>query len=98
MAASFGWSDVETWDSLYGVLHHDENGNAIVNGLTVTYDTHNCVVVVPADMSVVLDGLDGYIVAATDDTLMICHRKNEDKIFKYANDMEMEQLLFGKVK
>ncbi len=98
MAASFGWSDVETWDSLYGVFHHDKNGNAIVNGLAVTYDTRNCVVIVPADTSVVLDGLDGYIVAANEDTIMICRRKNEDKIFKYANDVEMEQLLFGKVK
>ena len=98
MAASFGWSDVETWDSLYGVFHHDKNGNAIVNGLAVTYDTRNCVVIAPADTSVVLDGLDGYIVAANEDTIMICRRKNEDKIFKYANDVEMEQLLFGKVK
>ena len=98
LAASFGWSDVETWDSLYGVFHHDKNGNAIVNGLAVTYDTRNCVVVVPAEKSVVLDGLDGYIVAANDDTLLICRRKNEDKIFKYASDVEMEQLLYGKVK
>ena len=98
LAASFGWSDVETWDSLYGVFHHDKNGNAIVNGTAVTYDTRNCVVIVPADTSVVLDGLDGYIVAANEDTLMICRRKNEDKIFKYANDVEMEQLLFGKIK
>lgn len=98
LAASFGWSDVETWDSLYGVFRHDRNGNAIVNGLAVTNDSRNCVVVVPAEMTVVLDGLDGYIVAATDDTLMICRRKNEDKIFKFASDAEMQQLLYSKVK
>ena len=98
LAASFGWSDVETWDSLYGVFRHDRNGNAIVTGLAVTNDSRNCVVVVPAEMTVVLDGLDGYIVAATDDTLMICRRKNEDKIFKFASDAEMQQLLYSKVK
>ena len=98
LAASFGWSDVETWDSLYGVFRHDKAGNAIVNGLAVTYDTHNCVVIVPADKTVVLDGLNDYIVASNDDTLLICRRKNEDKIFKYANDVEMQQLLYSNVK
>ena len=98
LAASFGWSDVETWDSLYGVFRHDKAGNAIVNGLVVTNDTRNCVVVVPAEKTVVLDGLDGYIVAADEDTFMVCRRKNEDKIFKFASDAEMQQLLYAKVK
>ncbi len=98
LTASFGWSDVETWDSLYGVFRHDKAGNAIVSGLAVTYDTRNSVVIVPADKTVVLDGLDGYIVAADDDTLLICRRRNEDKIFKYASDVEMQQLLYSKVK
>lgn len=98
LAASFGWSDVETWDSLYGVFNHDKQGNALGHGMVVTYDTHNCMVAVPGDMTVVLDGLDNYIVAAGNDTLLICRRKNEDKIFKYANDVEMMQLLYGKVK
>lgn len=98
LAASFGWSDVETWDSLYSVFRHDKAGNAIVNGLAVTYDTHNCVVIVPSDKTVVLDGLDGYIVAADEDTLLICRRKNEDKIFKFASDVEMQELLYSNVK
>ncbi len=98
LAACFGWSDVETWESLYDVFHHDKAGNAIVNGLAVTYDTRNCVVIVPADKTVVLDGLDGYIVAADEDTLMICRRKSEEKIFKFASDVEMQQLLYSKVK
>jgi mannose-1-phosphate guanylyltransferase len=98
LAASFGWSDVETWESLYDVFRHDRAGNAIVNGMVVTYDTHNCVVAVPGETSVVLDGLDGYIVAANEDTILVCRRKNEDKIFKYASDVEMKQLLEKKIK
>ena len=97
LAASFGWSDVETWDSLYGVFRHDKAGNAVTSGVALTYDTRNCVVAVPGEKIVVLDGLDGYIIAANDDTIMICRRKNEDKIFKFANDVEMQQLLYSKV-
>lgn len=93
MAANFGWSDVETWDSLYGVFSHDKFGNAIVNGEVLAYDTRNCVVAVPGNKTIVLDGLDGYIIAASDDTIMVCRRKNEDKIFKFANDADF--LLLG---
>jgi mannose-1-phosphate guanylyltransferase len=98
LAASFGWSDVETWDSLYSVFNHDKDGNALGHGMVVTNDTRNCMVAVPSDITVVLDGLDGYIIAAGNDTLMICRRQNEDKIFKFANDVEMQQLLYSKVK
>lgn len=95
LAASFGWSDVETWDSLYDVAPRDGNGNAILSGNVFTYDTRNSLVVIPDDHSktVVLDGLDGYIVAASDNTLMICRRKNEDMIFRFSSDVELKKLI-----
>ena len=95
LAASFGWSDVETWDSLYGVYRHDANGNAVIGGNVFTYDTSNTLVVIPnePDKTVVLEGLDGYIVAASKDTLMICRRKSEDKIFRFASDVELKKLI-----
>jgi mannose-1-phosphate guanylyltransferase len=93
LAASFGWSDVETWDSLYGVFRHDKDGNAVVNGDMLAYDTHDCVVIIPEGKTAVLEGLDGYIVAATDDTLMVCRRRSEEQVFKFASDMELRKLL-----
>ena len=93
LAASFGWSDVETWDSLHGVFRHDKDNNAMVNGDVFAYDTSNCVVVVPGNKTVVLEGLDGYIVAANEDTLMVCRRQSEDKIFKFANDVELSRVM-----
>lgn len=98
LAASFGWSDVETWDSLYDVSHNDHNGNAIVSGNVFTYDTHNCLVVMPndSDKTVVLEGLDGYIVAASDDTLMVCRRNHEEQVFRFASDVELKKLIDNK--
>ena len=93
LAASFGWSDVETWDSLYGVFRHDKADNAVVNGEILAYDTRNCVVVIPEGKTAVLEGLDGYIVAATDDTIMVCRRKSEEQVFKFASDLELKKLL-----
>lgn len=95
LAASFGWSDVETWESLYDVAHHDNNGNAVINGNVFTYNTKNTMVVMPNDegRTVVIEGLDGYIVAASHDTLMICRRKSEEHIFRFSSDVELKKLI-----
>jgi len=93
LAASFGWSDVETWGSLYDVYRHDTNGNAVVSGNTFSYDSRNNLVLVPDRKNVIIEGLDGYIVAASDTTLMVCRRKNEDMVFKFSSDVELKKLI-----
>lgn len=93
LAASFGWSDVETWDTLYGVAPHDDNDNAVAGGDLFAYNTRNCMVSVPNGKTVVIDGLDGYIVAEGEGTLLICRRKNEDRIFKYSSDVDLKRLM-----
>lgn len=87
MEASFGWSDVESWNSLYGVVQHDVSDNAVVTGRALLYDVKNTVVHAPSNRTVVLQGLDGYIVAANEDTILVCRRDNEDCIVKYASDV-----------
>ena len=95
LAASFGWSDVETWNTLYDVASCDAHGNAIFCQNVFTYDTSNCLVVMPNDCgkTVVLEGLDGYIVAASTDTLMICRRQSEEMVFKFASDVELKKII-----
>ena len=98
MTASFGWSDVETWDSLYSVARHDANGNAIFSHNVFTYNTKNTLVVTPQDenKTIVLEGLDGYIVAANRDTLMVCRRENEEMVFKFSSDVELKKIIDNK--
>lgn len=95
LAASFGWSDVETWDSLYDTARHDRNGNAVMSSNVFTYNTKNTLIVTPSDTNktIVLEGLDGYIVAANNDTLMVCRRKNEEMVFRFASDVELKKLI-----
>ena len=95
LEAGFGWSDVETWGTLYEATQHDHQGNAIVSGNVFTYDTRDCLVVMPDDhaKTVVLEGLDGYIVAANDDTLLVCRRSSEELTFRFASDVELKKLI-----
>jgi mannose-1-phosphate guanylyltransferase len=90
MISDFGWSDVETWASLYDTHQKDNNGNAISGDNVLTYDVKNSVVHVPQKKKVILQGLENYIVAENDDILMICTRNSEHRIFKFASDIEMK--------
>ena len=58
-------------------------------GKSLLYDVKNSIVHVPSNRTVVLQGLDGYIVAANEDTILVCRRDNEDCIVKYISDVEL---------
>lgn len=93
MSASFGWSDVETWDSLYETCEKNHDSNVILGGNVFTYDVHNTVVHLPdTNHTVVLQGLDGYIVAADNNTLLICRRDEEERIVKFRSDVAFRRI------
>ncbi|MBQ9417952.1 MAG: mannose-1-phosphate guanylyltransferase [Bacteroidales bacterium] len=95
LEASFGWSDVETWAGLYDIAHHDPHGNAVIAGDVFLYNTRGTLVSMPNDpgKTVVLEGLEDYIVAASDDTLLVCRRQSEELIFKFSSDVELKRLI-----
>ena len=78
--ANFGWSDLGTWGSLYTHLEQDENNNAVVGQNVNMVDCKNCVVHTPSERKVVIQGLDNYIVAESDNTLLICKKEEEQHI------------------
>jgi mannose-1-phosphate guanylyltransferase len=44
------------------------------------YDTRNCIVKTPEHRLVVINGLDGFIVAEFDNVLMICRKEDEQQV------------------
>ena len=78
--ANFGWSDLGTWGSLYTHLEQDENNNATVGQNINLVDCKNCVIHTPAERKVVIQGLDNYIIAESDNTLLICRKEDEQEI------------------
>ena len=78
--ASFGWSDLGTWGSLRENVSRDRNGNAIIGENVKIYETRDCVIHCSEERRVVVQGLDGYIVAEKDNTLLICKLSEEQRI------------------
>jgi mannose-1-phosphate guanylyltransferase len=82
--ASFGWSDLGTWGSLRENTMQDAGGNAVIGNNVKLYETKNCVVHVAQERRVVVQGLDGYIVAEKDNTLLICKLSEEQRIKEFS--------------
>lgn len=78
--ADVGWSDLGTWGSLLMQSSRDEHGNALIGNKISVFDTRNCIIHTTENKQVVVQGLDGYIVAEKDGTLMICRLSEEQRI------------------
>jgi mannose-1-phosphate guanylyltransferase len=81
---SFGWSDVGTWGSLQTIVDKDVRGNALVGNNIKVYETQNCIIHTTEEKKVVVQGLDGYIVAEKGDTLLICKLSEEQRIKEFS--------------
>jgi mannose-1-phosphate guanylyltransferase len=81
--ADFGWSDLGTWGSLHQQSKKDLYGNACIGQDIALFESHNCIVHTTQEKRVVIQGLDGYIVAENNDTLLICKLSEEQRIKQF---------------
>ena len=82
--ADFGWSDLGTWGSLQQQSKKDLYGNACIGQDISVFETHNCMIHTTQEKKVVVQGLDGYIVAENNDTLLICKLSEEQRIKQFS--------------
>lgn len=87
--ASFGWSDLGTWGSLYEHSKLDKQENAIIGEKVLTYSSAKNIIRVPKDKIAVVEGLDDYIVIDTDKSLLVCKKDNEQLIKSFVNDIKL---------
>ena len=76
----FGWSDVGTWGSLWTLLPHDSEGNAVVGENVHLTECRRCIVHAPGASSVVLQGLEDCIVVEREGRMLICKLSEEQRI------------------
>jgi mannose-1-phosphate guanylyltransferase len=77
--ADFGWSDIGTWGSLFTHAKKDENGNA-KRGKVVSVDNRNTIINIEEGTEAIVEGLDDYLVAYRDHSLLVCRLKDEQQI------------------
>jgi mannose-1-phosphate guanylyltransferase len=85
--SDIGWSDLGTWKSVYENSEKDSLNN-VIDGNVILYKTENCVIKTPKNKLLVINDLDGYIVAEFNDVLMICKKDDEQKVKQFVADAE----------
>lgn len=81
--ADFGWSDLGTWGSLWEKRERNEAGNTVVGEKVHLFEADNCIVNMPKDKKVVIQGLQDYIVVEDNDVLLICKKEEEQRIKEF---------------
>ena len=84
--ADFGWSDLGTWGSLLAQTKHDIYGNAVIGTDVHLFDSKNCIVHTTEERKVVIQGLDGYIVAEQEGKLLICRLSEEQRLKQFTGE------------
>ena len=84
--ADFGWSDLGTWGSLHKESKKDLYGNVSIGQDISLIESHNCIVHTTQEKKVVIQGLDGYIVAEKNNTLLICKLSEEQRIKQFSGN------------
>lgn len=86
-----GWSDLGTWGSLFDARPKDDGNNAVMGKQVMLYDSSDCIINVPDEKLIVIQGLNGYIVAESDNAMLICPKSQEQQIRKYVNDIRLKK-------
>lgn len=88
--SDFGWADLGTWGSLHENLEKDKDHNSIRGDNVFAYNINNCIVKMPKEKLVVLQGLQDYIVVESDNILLVCKKEDEQEIKQYVNDIKLK--------
>jgi len=89
VAADLGWSDIGSWQALYEVLDHDQNGN-VCQGDVLIEDTRNSFVRAE-DLMVAAVGLEDTLVVETADAVLVAPLSRSQDVKKVVNKLKKEQ-------
>lgn len=90
-AAGLEWSDIGSWDALFDVILPDQDGNVIVSGELMAFDTHSSLLYGNGDGRLfVTIGLDNVILVDTGDVLLACHKDRAQEVRRVVDRLKSE--------
>jgi mannose-1-phosphate guanylyltransferase len=88
---NFTWSDLGSWGSIHEISSKDELNN-VVKGKALVYDTRNSIIRASSpDKLIVVQGLNGYLVAEFGNVIIVCEKDQEDQFRRFVNDVKAMQ-------
>jgi mannose-1-phosphate guanylyltransferase len=81
--ASFGWSDLGTWNSAWEKFEKDDAQNVVAGNNTLLVDANGCIVQSTDKKLLLVGGVNDLIIVNTPDALLVCRKENEQELKKY---------------
>jgi len=70
-----------SWESLFDALQKDQDGNIILRGETVTFDTQGTLICEDsADRLIVTIGIKDLVIIDSGKSILVCDRKNSQSV------------------
>lgn len=85
--STFPWSDLGSWASLHEISERDGSNND-VKADALVYDTRNSIIRGPEGKLIVVQGLNGYLVGAFDNVVIVCEKDKEEMFRKFVADVK----------
>lgn len=85
-SVDLGWYDVGSWESLFEALETDADGNILLRGEAVSFDTHGTLICEDsADRLIVTIGVDDLIIIDTGKAVLVCDRRQAQRVREVVN-------------
>lgn len=90
-AQDLGWNDVGSWDSLFDVLQPNSSGNIVVDADVLSIDCKGSILLSEkSNRMIAAIGLEDMIVVDTEDVLLLCHRKDAQRVREMVAKLKQE--------
>lgn len=83
----FDWSDVGSWETVYQLSEHDDEGNSKI-GDVYTLKSSNSYIFSPKKFTAAI-GIHNLIVIETEEALLICNRKNSQDVKSIVDSLKL---------
>jgi len=84
-----GWSDVGSWQTLWGISAKDGDGN-VAQGNVVAVDTHGSLLRSECDIQIAALGLSDMVIVATRDAILVAPRERSQDVKLIVDRLEEE--------
>lgn len=85
--ATFGWNDLGTWKSLWDVLEHDQQGNAVIGKNIHTNDTRESMIFNTTERIIIANGIENVVIVDSGDVLLVMNKDHEQELRKIVNQL-----------
>ncbi len=86
--ADIGWSDLGTWNSLHAFKEKDDNNNVVIGKKTHLIDTSNTIIRSDSKKTIVIKGLENYIIVDELNALLIYPKNDEQEIKQVVKNLD----------